>query len=69
MPVVLRKRYRECIRHVTLFLSSFLDEKSSDEKGGIRRRVNTSSIALFKRKGWGCTCKNSKGHALTILWV
>ena len=31
-------------------MSSFLDERSSDENGGIRRRVNTSSSAPFQEE-------------------
>ena len=50
MSVVLRKIYRESRRNMTLFLSSFLDEKSSDENGGIRRMVNTSSSAPFQEE-------------------
>ena len=50
MSIVLRKLCRESRRDVTLFLSSFLDEKSSDENGGIRRRVNTSSSASFQEE-------------------
>ena len=78
IPVVLRKLYRESRRHMTFFLSSFLDEKSSDENGGIRRRVNTFSSAPFQEERLGlglypgeegCTCKNSKGDARPILWV
>ena len=53
MPIVLRKLHRESRRHVTLFLSSFLDEKSSDENGGIRRRVNTFSSAPFQEEMLG----------------
>ena len=45
-------------------MSLFLDEKSSDESGGIRQRVNTSSSAPFQEERLGCTCKNSKGDAL-----
>ena len=49
MPIVLKKLYRDGRRHVTLFLSSFLDEKSSDENGGIRRRVNTFLNVPYSR--------------------
>ena len=53
MPIVLKKLYRESRRHVGLFLSSFLDEKSSEENGGIRRRVNTLSSAPFQEEMLG----------------
>ena len=50
MPIVLRKLYRESRRDVTLFLNSFLDEKSSDENGGVRQRVHTSSSVPFQEE-------------------
>ena len=38
---------------MTLPLSSFPDEKSSDENAGIRRTVNTSSSVPFQEKRLG----------------
>ena len=49
------------------FLSSFLDEKSSDENGGIRRRVNTFSSAPFQEEILGVHVKIQKGDARPIL--
>ena len=69
MPIVLRKLYKESRRHVTLFLSLFLEEKSLDENGGIRRRVNKFSTAPFQEERLGVLSKNSKGDARPILWV
>ena len=62
MPIVQRKLYRESRKHVTLFLSSFLDEKSSDENGGIRRRVKQVFKCAFSRgKAGGVHVKIQKG--------
>ena len=53
---------------MTLFLSSFLDERSSDENGGIRRRVNTSSRAPFQeeRLGLGLYPREQEGVHVKI---
>ena len=75
MPIVLKKLYRESRRPVGLFLSPFLDEKSSDENGGIRRRVNTFSSAPFQEEmlglypgeEQGVHVKSQKGDARPIL--
>ena len=48
-----RRFWRESRRHVALFLSSFLEERSSDENGGIRQRVNSSSSATFQEERLG----------------
>ena len=74
-----RRFWRKSRRHVTLFLSSsFLDKRSSDENGGIRRRVNKSLSEPFQEERLGLglypgeegyTCKNSKGDVRPIFWV